>query len=200
MDINVIITLMRHSEVEEKYHGCYNGHLDIALSSRGEAQAKELAEYFKDKEFDAVFCSDLKRCKQTLEAFSLINRPVYTQALREKSWGRHEGKSYDEIIAIEGFKYENFEQWINALDGEEYTAYIQRIENFFKGFLLCNPYKNVLVMTHAGVIRVLMHLFKDITLEEAFSTPFEYASHINLDSDTWTFTKATNDFKEPQCV
>ncbi len=189
----MILTLVRHGEVDEKYHGCYNGHIDIGLSPKGEEQARELACRFKDKEYDAVFSSDLKRCRQTLEAFDLKIRAVYTRALREKSWGRHEGMSFDAIIKSESFGYEEFEQWINALDGEEYPAYIRRIENFFKGFLPANPYENVLVMTHAGVIRVLMHILQDISLEEAFGKSFAYADYISLDTDTWTF-------KETLCV
>jgi len=187
----MLVTLVRHAEVDEAYHKCYNGHIDIGLSAKGRSEAKQLALYFKEKKFDSVFCSDLQRCKQTLEVFELDIRPVYTQALREKSWGRHEGKTFDEIIENEDFKYENFEQWIRSLDGEGYTEYIRRIEVFFKGFLPASASGEVLVMTHAGVIRVLMHILQDISLEEAFSKPFSYASYITLDTDTWTFTEET---------
>ena len=185
----MLITLVRHAEVDEAYHKRYNGHIDISLSKKGYTEAQALAEHFKGHSFNAIFCSDLKRCKETLDAFDLNVTPVYTQALREKSWGRHEGKSFDEIIESESFKYETFEQWINALDGEEYPAYIKRIEAFFKGFLIESSTGNVLVMTHAGVIRVLMHILTKITLEEAFSKPFAYANYITLDTDTWTFSK-----------
>jgi len=113
--------------------------------------------------------------------------------LREKSWGRHEGKNFDEIICSEDFEYENFEQWVNALDGEDYTEYIKRVEGFFKGFLPASVSGEVLVMSHAGVIRVLMHLLQDITLEEAFSKPFGYANYITLDTETWRF-------KDLRCV
>jgi len=184
----MLITLVRHAEVDEAYHKRYNGHIDISLSKKGKDEAKALAEHFKNQAFDGVFCSDLKRCKETLEAFDLSElRPVYTQALREKSWGKHEGKSFDEIISMESFKYENFEQWINALDGEEYSTYIARVESFFKGFLPSSSSGNILVMTHAGVIRVLMHLLKNISLEEAFCEPFAYANYITLETDTWEF-------------
>jgi len=190
------ITLVRHAEVDEAYHKCYNGHIDIGLSAKGKEQAQQLGKDFEDKEFSAVFCSDLKRCKQTLEHFELDIKPVYTSALREKSWGRHEGMTFDEIIANEDFGYEDFEQWINALDGEEYSEYIKRIEGFFTGFLPANPYDNVLVITHAGVIRVLMHILQNITLEEAFCKNFAYANYITLDTDTWEVTEKTNSLGE----
>jgi len=189
----MLITLVRHGEVEEAYHKRYNGHIDIGLSIKGRAEAKALGLALRTKNFEAIFSSDLKRCKQTLEGIDLDIRPTYTSMLREKSWGRHEGKSFDEIIAMEDFKYENFEQWINALDGEPYSSYIQRIENFFKGFLPEASSAEVLVITHAGVIRVLMHLLQGISLEEAFSKPFAYANYITLDTHTW-------EFSELQCV
>ncbi|HIC43061.1 MAG TPA: histidine phosphatase family protein [Sulfurimonas sp.] len=187
----MLVTLVRHAEVDEAYHKCYNGHIDIGLSAKGKKEAEELALCLKDKAFNGIFCSDLKRCKETLEAFNLDLKPTYTSMLREKSWGRHEGKNFKEIISMEDFKYENFEQWINALDGEAYPSYVKRIEDFFKGFLPASTCQNVLVMTHAGVIRVLMHLLQDISLEEAFSKPFGYAQYICLDTDTWEFQDLT---------
>jgi len=196
----MLITLIRHAEVDEAYHKCYNGHIDIGLSSKGKQEAEKLAHYFKNKTFDAVFSSDLKRCKQTLKAFDLDIKPVYTAMLREKSWGRHEGKGFDEIIQMEEFRYEDFEQWINALDGEAYPEYIKRVKGFFTGFLPASASGDILVMTHAGVIRVLMHILQEISLEEAFCKPFGYADHITLDTDTWSFTKETIDFKDLQCV
>jgi broad specificity phosphatase PhoE len=184
----MLITLVRHAEVDEAYHKRYNGHIDISLSRKGQEESKALAKHFKDKNFNTVFCSDLKRCKETLDAFDLKDvSPVYTQALREKSWGRHEGLSFDEIITLEDFTYEDFEQWINALDGEDYSAYVSRIESFFKGFLPASSSGNILVMTHAGVIRVLMHLLNNISLEEAFGPSFAYANYITLETETWTF-------------
>ena len=63
------ITLVRHAEVDEAYHGCYNGHIDIGLSKRGEEQAIALAEMFSASEFDALYCSDLLRAKKTMQYF-----------------------------------------------------------------------------------------------------------------------------------
>lgn len=183
----MLVTLVRHAEVDKAYHKCYNGHIDISLSAKGKEEAKELSLHLQNKSFNSVFCSDLKRCKETLEPFNLEVTPVYTSMLREKSWGRHEGKNFDEIISSEDFTYEDFEQWIHALDGEEYSAYIKRVEGFFKGFLPASASGDVLVMTHAGVIRVLIHLLQDISLEEAFCKPFAYANYITLDTDTWKF-------------
>ncbi len=201
----MIITLVRHGEVDEAFHRCYNGHNDIALSQKGRKEALELAQHLKEKSFDAIYSSDLRRCQETLKP--IINQlnlststtvipaeagmtaipTLLTKELREKSWGRHEGMTFNAIVERDGLVYKHFEQWINALDGEPYDAYIERIQHFFTQTLPQTGYNSVLVVTHAGVIRVLMHILKEITLEEAFSIDFPYSAYTTLDSDTWKF-------------
>jgi len=186
------ITLLRHGEVEAAYHRCYNGHNDISLSPKGIAEAARLGRYFQNHDFDALYCSDLKRCRQTLSPIIQnsklnIQNLNYTPKLREKSWGRHEGKSFDAIVKEENLEYVDFLQWINALDGEPYDAYIERIAAFFTRELPLTPYNNVLVVTHAGVIRVLMHLLQKISLEEAFSVDFPCSAYTTLNTSTWEF-------------
>ena len=161
------ITLVRHGEVDEDFIGCYNRHNNIGLSNKGQIQAKALSKKINSSEFDAVFCSDLFRAKETIK-YLHVKDIIYTNRLREKSWGKHEGLSFDEIIALGEIEYIDFLQWINALDGEPYEEYVKRVHIFFLEFLPSLKKKNILLVTHAGVIRVLMSIVKKISLEEAF--------------------------------
>jgi len=186
----MMITLVRHGEVDEAYHRCYNGHNDITLSTKGREEAKALSKVLEHQTYDAIYSSDLRRCRETTEHIISISKcmtPIYTQDLREKSWGRHEGMTFDAIVQRDGLVYENFEQWITTLDGEPYDLYISRIKEFFTQTLPQTPYNNVLVITHAGVIRVLMHLLQNISLEEAFSINFPYSAYTTLNTETWEF-------------
>lgn len=182
------ITLIRHTEVDEAYHKRYNGHIDIGLSAKGKREAKELAKHFQTQSFDAVYCSDLLRAKETLQPFSQSSQAIYTEKLREKSWGKHEGMSFDEIIAEGEIEYKKFEQWIHDLDGEPYEAYIQRVKVFFLEYLATLNAVNVLVVTHAGVIRVLMAIVQDLSLEEAFCIDVPYSSYVIYDTKLQTFS------------
>ncbi len=182
------VTLIRHTEVDEKYHKCYNGHIDIGLSKRGHKQAKELANHFNAHAFDSIFCSDLIRTKETLSKFTQKQDVVYTKKLREKSWGKHEGLTFEAIISQNEISYESFIQWINALDGEPYEQYIQRVREFFLEFLPSLRKENILVVTHAGVIRVFMHIINNLTLEEAFSISIPYSSYIVYDAKIKSFS------------
>lgn len=177
------ITLLRHAEVEEKYKGKYNGHIDINLSNSGKEQAFTLAQKYKNEGFDAVFCSDLIRSRETLKPFTLQCRPIFTPALREKSWGAHEGKSFDEICA-EGIEYKNFTQWIDALDGESVEMFTSRVRDYFYEVIFKQKAQNILVVTHSGVIKTLLSLLQNISLEEAFATELPYASALTIEIPT----------------
>lgn len=181
----MLITLLRHTEVDERYASCYNGHIDIGLSPRGHEQARGLAEHFEQNRFDAVYCSDLIRAKETLRLIPLAVEPTFTKQLREKSWGRHEGKTFDEIKMMENRGYESFEQWLSLLDGEAMESFTNRIDHFFKVYLPAQGHENVLIVTHAGVIRSLMSIIRGVSMEEAFGIQFGYGNYITLDTEIW---------------
>jgi len=181
------ITLVRHAEVIEEYKGKYNGHIDIALSKNGKKQAKELAKKLQHINFDKIYCSDLLRAKETLEAFNYDQGIIYTDKLREKSWGKHEGKSFDEIQA-EGIKYIDFEQWINALDGEDILSYKTKIKEYFYTTIFEQiECQHILVVAHSGVIKTLISIINNISLEKSFQITLPYASFITFDRKKMTY-------------
>jgi len=180
------ITLVRHAEVIEEYQGKYNGHIDIPLSSNGKKQAKELADELQEIKFDKIYCSDLLRARETLSAFDYKVEPTYSKNLREKSWGRHEGKSFNEI-QDEGIKYNDFQQWISSLDGEDIHLYKSKIKEYFYKTIFKLHCNNVLIITHSGVIKTLISIIKNISLEESFAITLPYASDIVLDTTNMTF-------------
>jgi len=176
----MIITLVRHGEVDAKFKGRYNGHNNISLSLHGKNQAKILGKQLQTMNFDKIYCSDLKRATQTLQEFHLSTTTIFTDRIREKSWGIHEGKSFQEIEAM-GIKYKNFTQWIKALDGEDSGVYKEKIKRYFYDVIAKDEAENILVVTHGGVISTLLSIVKNISLEEAFSQTPEYTSLTKLD-------------------
>lgn len=176
------ITLVRHAQVIEEFQGKYNGHIDIPLSLDGKKDVKKLAKKLKAEKFDKIYCSDLLRARETLDAFEYKIKPIYTKELREKSWGRHEGKSFQEIQS-EGIEYKNFKQWIDALDGEDILSYQRKIKNYFYKTIFRQKQQNILVITHAGVIRTILSIVKNCSLEETFMFKLPYSSYITLNTD-----------------
>lgn len=174
------ITLVRHSEVIEEYQGKYNGHIDISLSPNGRIQAQEVSQKLNHIKFDKIYCSDLKRARETLDAFNFNLKPIFTEKLREKSWGIHEGMSF-EAIEKSGIKYKNFEQWLSALDGEDIVLYKERIREYFYETIFKQECENIAVITHSGVIKTLLSIVNNLSLEEAFSMKLPYSSFVTLE-------------------
>jgi len=183
----MLITLIRHAEVQKNYQGRYIGHTDVELSSDGLKDASKFSNYFIQNNqytnFDAIYCSDLTRCKQTLAPFmEILNTdisPCYTDIIREKSWGRHEALDYNEICQQENTSYQNFEQWLTILDGENNLSFIQRIKDFIEK-LIKSEHNNVLIMTHGGVIHTFIYLLTKLTYEQSFYIKIPYASFVVL--------------------
>ncbi len=168
--------LVRHSEVVAPFQNCYNGHNNISLSEKGLQDAAKLADKLKDVKFDAIFCSDLLRARQTLKQLSPRTKVTLSTQLREKSWGVHEGMNFGQIEAT-GIRYENFTQWVNALDGESINDFESRVMDYFNHTILKTDAENVLVVTHSGVIKIILKNIKKLSLEEAFTLTLPY-SHI----------------------
>ena len=173
------ITLVRHAQVIEEYQGKYNGHIDIPLSKDGELQAKKLKDSLSTEIYDAIYCSDLLRARQTLEILGYEVKAIFSHRLREKSWGIHEGKSFQEIEES-GIKYQNFEQWLHDLDGEDIDDYTNNVEKYFDETIYKSKAKNILIITHSGFIKTLLSIIKQISREKAFSQNLDYASYVKL--------------------
>jgi broad specificity phosphatase PhoE len=167
--------LVRHAILCKENQNRYNGHNDISLCDEGREMAKRLAAELDEMEFDAVFCSDLTRAKETLAPSKHAKNAIYTPALREKSWGKHEGMSFDEIVAS-GLEYGDFRSWIDSLDGESVLELRERVTRFLEAL----THNNILVVTHAGVIATLLSIVNNITIQEAFSEKIEHCKIIKL--------------------
>ena len=81
-------------------------------------------------------------------------------------------------------KYINFEQWLNALDGESVQEYTSRVKKFLFEYLPSLKKENILLVTHSGVIKTFISGVKDISLEEAFGISVGYASYVVYNRET----------------
>ncbi len=85
--------LVRHGQTEENAAHILQGHMPGHLSHEGIAQAQALRDELKNIRFDALLCSDLKRCMDTA---MILNEPhglplESTPLLRERDWGPFTG-------------------------------------------------------------------------------------------------------------
>lgn len=147
------ILVTRHGQTDWNMEKRIQGRSDIELNSKGIEQAYQTKENLKEEKIDLIFCSPLKRAKQTA---NIINEErnvpiIYDERLLEICYGENEGKIQDE------FDYNGFWNVINTheyKDAENVNSLIKRVENFMNE-LKERKEENVLIVTHNGVCRAI---------------------------------------------
>src|SRR5437868_2038959 len=93
--------IMRHGETEWNVQKLMQGHEDSPLTAAGEAQIQERVQDFADVHFDQVFSSDLLRAQRTAELLTIERQLAIntTRLLRERTFGKYEGKTGEEFRA-----------------------------------------------------------------------------------------------------
>lgn len=162
-----ILYLVRHGETDWNTKGIIQGHSDIPLNKNGINQAKNLAKKLRSVNFSAVFSSDLLRAKKTAEIIAMEKKLAIktTIALRERYFGKYEGKHYsllhkDEIKKML-LKYKKLAEKnkLNIDTIETNEQMFNRFIPFIREIAVGYSGKNVLIVTHGGVIRwFLIHL------------------------------------------
>ena len=153
--------LARHGELVTSHEWRYVGHMDVDLNDKGRAQISRLARRLSMEKIDALVSSDLMR---TVESAWIIGKtvglePTAEPAFREIHLGRWEGLTRQEII-------ESFPQEFNlrSLDianyriqgGESFADMRDRVIPRLTACLELHQGKNVLLVAHGGVNRVIL--------------------------------------------
>ena len=92
------IHLIRHGETEWSLSGQHTGPTDIALTARGEGEARELARRLQGIPFARVLTSPLRRARRTCELALPDVVPEIESDLAEWDYGEYEGLKTPEIL------------------------------------------------------------------------------------------------------
>lgn len=166
----VDLVVVRHGLTAWNQERRYQGRRDIPLTMPEALPGLErLRRYLADARFDAVHCSDLMRCRQTLAHLAEGRAWPAAQAdarLRELDFGDYEGCTYDELKDLPGYR-----AWVDSQGeqappgGESAAAMRERLAAWLDDLLATAPMeqrRRILVVTHGGVIRELRRRFETI--------------------------------------
>jgi broad specificity phosphatase PhoE len=137
------------------------GHLDVPLSSRGEAQCRAQARRLTAAPLAALYTSDLTRARRSGEIVGAPHglMPALVPALREMSMGRWEGLTADEIAAREP---QAFADWMSRIgefpfpDGESVPDLLARAGPAFDAITAAAPGPAIAIVAHGGTNRALL--------------------------------------------
>lgn len=170
--------LVRHGQSTWNAEGRIQGHKDAPLSDLGKQQASALASRLAHLEFDAYHSSDSSRAYDTgCLAMPAVNI-TKDERLRELSFGVFEGKMRSELSEAEKevfsmwrkdrgsetSKAETFKAEMFAAEQSYGIEADQAVINRFKSFLNELPkVGKVIVFSHGGLIRLVLHHFLDVS-------------------------------------
>ncbi len=153
------ITLLRHAPLPLKYQKRYIGHSNIAIDLSLTDISK--LDYIKNTNYDAVYCSDLLRCTQTLDLIDIAYKKDYR--IREvKFKDKFETKSFNDIEKMDCFDkrfLDSVKTWHEYVCEESYIDFKNRIKEFIQELPMN---KNILICSHAGALKMLHSLLKNI--------------------------------------
>ena len=162
-----MLILARHGATAENDAGTLLGRQPAGLSERGVVEARALADWLRTRyRVSTIHSSDLPRAVQTADVVASalgIDEPREHPLLRERELGPFEGLGREELLAERrrrGLPTSSPTQdWHGVEEVESDSAVWARFERFASdcGLFARAEEADVLVVTHAGVIRSCLH-------------------------------------------
>ncbi len=173
-----LLYLMRHGAIDAAKEKRFIGQIDLPLSSDGRKQAEWQARQLMDIPFSGIWCSDLKRAYETAaivsrdRGFAIIPAPE----LREINLGQWDG------VAMTQIREQFLDLWqsrgedivhFRPPEAESFADLQQRVVPFIR-HIAAQSAGNTLIITHAGVIRVLLCHVLQMPLSHLFRICLDY--------------------------
>lgn len=176
------LTLIRHAATD--LSGTFCGHINPIVNGHGEEQICELVAALQGRSFTAIYSSDLLRARQTAEPVARgVGAALHLlHDLREIAFGEWEGLRWSEI---EARFPEQAQSWMaeypyrSAPGGEGFAAFQMRVMNCAVR-ILEELSSSICIVSHGGVIRLMLAKIFNIEEHEAWSLTREHAKAIDL--------------------
>lgn len=152
------IYLIRHGETESNRQGIFRGRLDIPLSEKGKAQARDLRAYFEELTVDEVYSSPLQRAVETAQIAFPKHTAIAEPRLDNLDLGEWSGKSK---AAIKDNFPGKWEAWttrpesIRFPGGEELADVYRRVGKFWEKVMAMDSL-SVAAVSHRSVVKVML--------------------------------------------
>jgi len=175
---------IRHAETEMAGRFC--GHSDPDLNAAGRAQLVPLVQQLSTEPIDTVYSSDLRRASSTAQAIASARNisQVLRPALREIDFGQWEGLRWQDI---EQQDPDYAREWtarfpdLAAPQGEAFPAFEARVLAEVR-HLLADTRRLIAVVTHAGVLRVVLQNLYGCSAAEAWEQTRSYCCVVRYES------------------
>ena len=169
--------ITRHGETEWNIEKRMQGWKDSSLTPKGVKNAIALGNRLKDVDFNCIYSSSSQRAIHTAELIrgerDILLIP--DDNLREINLGVWEGKTSAEVERLDQQGHKAFWETPHlyiSKSGESYFQVRDRIEAVLNRIVKEHMDGNVLIVTHAIIVKTIMSLFKALPVEKLWEQPF----------------------------
>ena len=171
------LLFIRHGETD--LAGRFCGSSDPPINEDGFRQIEQLIERLRTEPIDAVYASDLSRSLTTADAIgkAFALSPIKLPELREIDFGKWEGLSWQQIESRDQAYARRWSEAypdLPAPGGEPFDAFQSRVLGEVKHLLAMTSERSAAVVTHAGVMRVVLRSLCGFDEQEAWQKTRTY--------------------------
>lgn len=176
------IYLLRHGETDYHAQRRLLGRMDIGLNETGREQAGRVAEYLDGEDLTAIYCSPLKRCRETAQPVA-DEKGLDVQVmdeLIEVDMGEWDGRLVKELFETDSQRVSSWMRNPSSVTlpgGEDFNAVRDRT---FAAMEKISPRHGrddrVLVVSHGGPIRAIICQALRMNIDDMFKLQIDLAS------------------------
>ena len=194
--VKTSVIVVRHGETKWNVTRQLQGRKNSNLTENGIKQAVLTAEALKNKSFDFLYTSDLRRALETTEIINKYHQLEIhiDESLAERNFGVIEGLKQDEMIEKypEVFtRYMKREEEYQIPDGESLISFYNRVKKGLNAIANSHTGKRILIVTHGGVLDCMMRMVFNYPLSapRSFSIYNASVNRFSVTDGTWFLEK-----------
>ena len=181
---------MRHGNTKLNSAQRFWGQTDVELSEEGRRQAERICDRLAAEKIDAIYSSNLSRAIVTAETIaSRHGLEVTTCAeVAEVNFGDLEGLTFDEISKLHPEQARHMADRSLPIEfpgGESISEFNERVKKFLLTLEKHAPEETVLIVSHAGVLRLMICNLLGIGLQHWRQMRLELGSVSMVDTYPW---------------
>lgn len=190
------LTIVRHGETEWNVAMRLQGKKDSNLTPLGRLQAQHASDALRHRKFDVLISSDQGRAVETAKIINVYHQLEFnlSEKLRERNFGIMEGLTREEV----GEKYPEVHEGYmkrksnyQVPEGESLVQFYSRVSNELNRIADLWKEKNILIISHGGVLDCTMRMVFGISLDVRRNF-----SIYNASINTFTFINGQWDLDE----
>jgi len=177
--------ITRHGETEWNVEGRMQGWKNSNLTAKGIKNAESLGKSLSSVELKVIYSSSSQRAVHTAQLIRGDRKIdiITDDNLREINLGEWEGKAKNEFTEADKDGLDAF--WnrphqYKASSGEDFFQVKARVESALKSIIREHENCNILIVTHAVIVKVIMAIFKGLSIEKLWEPPFIHGTSLSI--------------------